>query len=106
MPDITRMMLQRDNPDGFTTLFDVCLDLHMGNNGSGDPWVFNRERSVHILKMALAHWREGPEFSKDFDDAVKNLVEVTLAEDARYNPGDRKEATPQCNYHPPCHPKT
>ena len=64
-------------------LFSICLRMHMNNTGSSDP-LSKEEKSYcySVLTTALIHWEESHKFSKLFDDAVKNLIEVTLVESA------------------------
>ena len=78
MPQSTREIL------GDATLLDVCLSLHMGNNGSGDPWSFDRKKDVEMLEMALRDWEKSPDFTLEFDEAVRNLIVVSLTENKRY----------------------
>lgn len=79
----TRAMI--NVPGDFRSLVNVCLDLHMWNNGSGDPWATDRQKCLLILQTALEHWTEGPAYAKEFDDAVRSLIQVTLDEDTWYN---------------------
>lgn len=83
MPQETRVMT--NIPGDFRSLMDVCLDLHMWNNGSGDPWATNRQECLLILQTALEYWTEGTNSAKEFDDAVKNLIQVTLDEDTWFD---------------------
>jgi hypothetical protein len=82
---------EADEDEGGRKLLDVCLELHMHNSGGGDPWCFDRERYVHVLRTAIANWREGSASSKGFDDAVKNLIVKTLEEDDGRRPAKENE---------------
>ena len=83
MPHETRVIA--NVPGDFRSLMGVCLDLHMWNNGSGDPWATDRQGCLLVLQAALEFWEEGPPAAKEFDNAVKNLIQVTLDEDTWYN---------------------
>lgn len=66
---------------GFGNLLNICLELHMSNTGSSDVIGFTKKIFlVTILEQALEEWKEGPTSSKPFDDAVKNLIEITIKE--------------------------
>lgn len=65
----------------FRSLLDICLDVHMHTRGSSDelsPHEYEYDRET--LAIALNNWREEHPTAKLFDDAVKNLIQVTLNE--------------------------
>jgi hypothetical protein len=68
---------------GERTLLDVCMDLHMHNNGSA-PDLFATESDkltqLRYLKLAIKYWTPGFVKDTDFDNAVKKLVMVTIIE--------------------------
>ena len=67
----------------FRSLLDICLDVHMHTQGSSDelaPQEYEYEKET--LAIALNNWKEGLPRSKAFDDAVKNLIQLTLNEAA------------------------
>jgi hypothetical protein len=62
---------------------EICLALRRGCNGSGEPWAEADVRAtLDLLQRALATWEEetGPAFARRFDEAVRNLVQATIAE--------------------------
>lgn len=61
------------------SLLEICLYLHMSNNGASDPLPDEqyKEYLQHITNR-LENWREGQ--PSKFDDAVKSLVQETIAE--------------------------
>jgi hypothetical protein len=83
MPQFTR------DRQGGDSLLDYCLSLHAIKTGSLDADAVYAYQTAELLRDALEHWEEGPPFTKAFDDAVKNLIVVALAEwDGRHAKGD------------------
>lgn len=59
----------------------VCLALHTSHTGSAEPLPGEEEaRYVAWLRQRLAEWQTPHPRTQRFDDAVKALVEATLAE--------------------------
>lgn len=78
MPAFTR------ERQGERTLLDICLCVHAHNSGASDPMPQSQlEEYVSILRDADLHWEEGPPATHQFDTAVRNLVDHTLAEHNR-----------------------
>lgn len=72
----SRQMMEPDE-----NLLTICLALHMSLNGSSDPLDrATHDRYVSTLKSAFHTWEAGRPASKDFDDAVLDLILATLAE--------------------------
>lgn len=67
---------------GRDTLLDVALDVHMTAVGSFDRSEERHTKDVVILQYALDHWKEGSPKSLQFDNAVRELIEAALEEDA------------------------
>lgn len=63
------------------SVLEICLYLHMHHNGASDPLDAETyaEYLQHITNR-LSNWREGQAISKQFDDAVKSLIQATIAE--------------------------
>ena len=62
-------------------ILPVCLGLHMAHTGSADPLPEeDKARHVAWLRQRLADWQPAPVWWTRFDDAVKALIEATLAE--------------------------
>ena len=75
-------------------LLTICLALHMSVHGSSDPLPQDvHERYVLTLKDAFYTWEAGREASKDFDDAVLDLIMATLSE-VREKEKDDRERSP------------
>jgi hypothetical protein len=68
------------------TLPEICMHVHMATTGASDPYD-EYHNDIELLQWALEEWREGPAFKARFDDAVKNLIKVTVEEAQRLNPG-------------------
>jgi hypothetical protein len=64
----------------YRTLLDVCLDVHMTNAGSFDRPAGFQCNDILALEHALATWKEDLPRSKQWDDAVKTLIELVLRE--------------------------
>jgi len=76
---------QKTVESGYNNLLDICLDLHMMNNGSYQDMTKEKyEFLVSILKQADEEWFEGNSKYKIFDDAVRNLIKATLEECDRF----------------------
>lgn len=66
---------------GDWTLPEICMNLRMAANGSSDPYrPEDVAKMLSMLKVRLATWEPGIEKYKPFDDAVRRLVEETIAE--------------------------
>ena len=74
-----RQIRQSWNPD--ITIFDICLALHMENNGSSDPLPDNVRRDyLDNLELTMEQWMPSFPGSRKFDDAIKDLIYATLIE--------------------------
>ena len=63
------------------SLLDICLMVHMHSEGSSDELTPEQyEYHKETLATALNHWEPSHPRSKKFDDAVRNLIQVTLDE--------------------------
>lgn len=72
---------RRREMQGGLGLLTICLDLHAASTGSADPLDDETgERYVAILRLALEAWTPSPPFTREFDDAARRLIEVTLQE--------------------------
>lgn len=60
-------------------ILDICLDIHTQNSGSLERQP-DYDDVIVFLKKKLLSWRASPDFTRDFDEAVKNLIAVTLKE--------------------------
>jgi len=71
-----------DHPNVHRTLPAICVDVHMISCGSADYSDDGKqyEYDKETLQIALDNWQESIPSNKMFDDAVKNLIEVTLKE--------------------------
>lgn len=76
----------KDKPEklnGEPFVLDVCLDVHMQNTGSLSPQD-DYDDNISFLKRKLEFWKPSfthdLAFTKDFDEAVRNLIVVTLKE--------------------------
>ena len=70
-----------------STLPEVCMDLRMAVNGSADAWdVAYLRRVVRMLQARITTWQPTV-FAKSarLDEAVRALVEATLAEVQGYD---------------------
>jgi len=65
--------------NGEPYILDVCLDIHTQNSGSLERQP-DYEETIAFLKQKLLSWKPSPDFTRDFDDAVKNLIATTLKE--------------------------
>jgi hypothetical protein len=66
-------------------LLEICQELHEYTTGSSDVLDFDhktRDLIVKILETAVDNWEPAsPKVSwKDYDDAVLNIVKITLKE--------------------------
>lgn len=61
-------------------IFDVCINLRMALNGSGDGTYDDMNRYAKFLQIVLDTWEDdGGDTDEDmFDDGVKTLVNRTL----------------------------
>lgn len=64
------------------SVFDICMELHMDNNGGGDSLLKEKRE---LLRKALVwlrdeKWHESHHNSLSFDTAVLNLINITLNE--------------------------
>lgn len=86
MPKESReLMLSTEN------LLQICLDLHMSNNGSSDPLSKEtEERYLKILYLANLNWVYY-KHNQDFDNAVRVLIYATLREHARSGVAKRED---------------
>jgi hypothetical protein len=74
------------NPDrGTMTLPEICQELHEMTTGSMDCDPKIRDKYIQILALAKVFWVPEPDFTKHYDDAVLNLIEVTLDEAIKRN---------------------
>ncbi len=65
---------------GSLTLLEICGNIRMAANGSADAWPdADMKAAIALLRERLATW-EDHKHGKRFDDAVKALVEATIAE--------------------------
>lgn len=69
---------------GDATLPEICMDLHMAVTGSCDRPDEAMAEMATILMTALEDWEPGLDKYGAFDDAMKNLVTVTVQEYRRY----------------------
>lgn len=61
-------------------LLKACQDLHMNISGSSDTLSFmQRIELTGFLKQKILNW-SSISHSKAYDDAVKNLIEITINE--------------------------
>jgi hypothetical protein len=59
----------------------ICICLRHGVNGAADAWApGDVQEALAMLRARLATWEEGPPQSRAVDDAVRALVEATIAE--------------------------
>lgn len=65
-------------------LMAVCQDLHMNHSGASDSFLCEprgfREKLIAFLRERLDNWTPSVPSFKAYDDAVKAVVEATLAE--------------------------
>jgi hypothetical protein len=59
---------------------EICLIVHMYNTGSGPISLEEYEEYRETLQIAVDNWKEERAENKLFDDAVLNLINVTLKE--------------------------
>ncbi len=62
------------------SVLSCALDVHMTTTGSYDRDPEYQKQDVKVLLYVLKHWRESLHFTKDFDEAVKNLIITTIHE--------------------------
>lgn len=63
------------------SLLDVCQRLHMSRSGASDPLnMYIVKLMLNRLQNKINEWKDPPWFSERYDNAVKNLIEATLAE--------------------------
>lgn len=62
------------------SVLSCALDVHMTTTGSYERSVFDQREDIRVLVYVLKHWREPLHFTKDFDNAVKNLIVTTINE--------------------------
>lgn len=63
------------------SILEMCLDLHMHNTGASDPLPpATYGEYFHYLCNKVQAWLPSHDGTKQFDDAVLNLVKVTIAE--------------------------
>ena len=67
------------------SLPEVCLNLHMGTNGSADEWcIEDVKEAICLLKWWLAVWKKGLPASRKFDCAVRAMAKATMQEAERF----------------------
>jgi hypothetical protein len=65
---------------GDRSVLSCALDIHMGTTGSYERSCFDQRQDVRALLYILEHWKASLHFTKDFDEAVRNLLVTTLNE--------------------------
>jgi len=69
--------------DGYArSILSTCERLHMSRTGAGDT-LSDRDRlaCVEWLRFSLRNWTVSGSFTRDYDDAVRRLVRVTLSDE-------------------------
>jgi hypothetical protein len=60
---------------------DICINFRQAMNGAADPpTTKNIIKTIRFLECCLATWDYSYILSKDFDDCVKRMIELTLIE--------------------------
>lgn len=80
MPQATR------ERQGDRSLLDICLEVHAATTGAGDLDPASYISDIHLLRDALLQWEGAPPQTKEFDAAVKQLIEVTIKEAEKNHP--------------------
>ena len=79
------------------SLLDIALDVHMTTTGNSERSDREDEADRAYLQWRLDRWEEGLMSARTFDDAVKNLVRIALAEGfskrVQLTPGNMKGTT-------------
>lgn len=65
---------------GDRSVLSCALDVHMTTSGSYDRSYEDQKRDVKVLIYVLKSWRESLHFTKEFDDAVRNIIKTTINE--------------------------
>lgn len=65
---------------GSRSVLSCALDVHMTTTGSYERSKADQKQDVKVLIYVLQHWRASLHFTKDFDDAVRNLIVTTINE--------------------------
>jgi len=61
-------------------VLQMCLDVHMATCGSSDCDPHKQKIDVYLLESILKEWEPSPPFTMEFDEAVKNLIKITVKE--------------------------
>lgn len=62
------------------SLFKLAENLHMRKTGSAEPYADLALAAYWHICERLESWEEGLYWSKKYDDAVKNLLQVVCQE--------------------------
>lgn len=63
-----------------TSILSDCLSIHMHLTGAGPLNSDDFLKKLERIRVKLQNWSDGPEYTKNFDDAVKELCLVTVSE--------------------------
>ena len=61
-------------------ILTVALNVHMYVAGSYDTMLEDHKLNVKTLQYALANWEEYNSKPKEFDNAVKKIIEIAIKE--------------------------